>query len=72
MHSKRLGILKISVEYMEDLLGLHDKIHIKKCYMDHDDPWTIRMVVESPYLEELPEGALIPTVTKEQLEGYDE
>ena len=72
MKEKRYGILKVSTSSMEAMLELNEECQVLRCFMDERSPYLINVVIESPNIPPIPEGAIIPTYTKARLEGFDE
>jgi hypothetical protein len=72
MNRRQQGILKVSMEAMECLLDLPLDSHIKHARVDPEKFGVIDIVVESPNLCEVAEGAMIPIVSLKEIRGWDE
>jgi hypothetical protein len=69
---KRAGILSYTPEAMKKILDIPDECNIMHVLSDINRGGIVQIVVESPYLNEVDEGAMIPVVTLSQVTGYDE
>ena len=65
------GKLRISYEKIKHILGIPNDVNIVKVE-SHQPTNTVNIVIESPNLKKIEEGATIPFVTLQQLSGFDE
>ncbi len=68
---KRMGKIEITMELLLDLLKIPKDAGAIHTFASSDGK-IINIVFESEYLNEVPEGGIIPTVTVGKLTGFDE
>jgi hypothetical protein len=66
---KRIGSLDISIELLKTVLGLPDDAALIGAYIKTNGDLSIN--VQHPNLPEVDEGAYIPKISKDMLEGFD-
>ena len=70
---KRRGILNVSYTALHSLLELPEEAKILRVTeLDHGTTEIVSIFVESPYLEESTEGAVLPVIRLHDLGGFDE
>jgi len=72
IRSRRRGKLSITKELLNELLLLNEFTNIVRVKGNSETDDVIDIIVESDNLPEVPMGEIIPQVTREQLNGYDE
>jgi hypothetical protein len=69
---RRRGIMTFTSDAMKSMLNLPAECNLLHVVSDYNKNGIVTVVVESPYLDEVIEGSILPEVTISQITGYDE
>ena len=70
--NKRRGIINVAYSALHNLLELPEEATILKIAELDNGVDVVSLLVESPYLDEIEEGMILPVVRIHDLGGYDE
>lgn len=72
MPQRKMGMLRISYEYLHKLLDMPEDARIIRVGQgSFNDHGSFGIVIESPLMPTIIEGATIPNVTIEEIKGWD-
>ena len=68
---RQLGLLRITDRLLESMLDLPDDAQIINVFVENKQAGILGLIIKSPWMPMVPEGATIPHVSLEEVRGWD-